>query len=182
MQWACNNIPCECTFNMTYKLGAGDSTVHASVTLDNHRSDQTEYGFYDQEFPAVYVNGFLYRLYTYTGDAPWTNQPMEEINVGFENNFWVPGKVNCTESFAILANDDGFGVGVYNAGADVDAILLGFFGEKGSGGTSDSATGYMAPTGTLSLQWNEVYTYEYVLMMGNIDQIRSKFYTLHQEE
>lgn len=65
MQWACNNVPCECTFNMTYSIK--DSAVYASVTLINHRSDHTEYGAMDQEFPAVYVNGFLYRLFSYTG-------------------------------------------------------------------------------------------------------------------
>jgi len=179
MQWACDNVPCECMFNMTYTLR--DAAVFASVTLINNRQDQTEYPAYDQELPAVYVNGFLYRLLTYRGDAPWTNQPLEEIETGFENNFWVPGSVSTTEHLAIMANADNFGVGIYNAGYG-STMLAGFFGEKGSGGTKDSATGYLAPIAQIALAWNEVFTYEYVLIMGNVNDIRNYVYGLHQGE
>jgi hypothetical protein len=71
---------------MTYTLK--DAAIYASVTLINDRSDHTEYPAFDQELPAVYVNGFLSRLLTYRGSEPWTNQPLEELEAGFENNFW----------------------------------------------------------------------------------------------
>jgi hypothetical protein len=181
MQWACNNVPCECNFVMTYKLQG--SSVLASVTLDNHRSDQgdTEYRAYDQEFPAVYVNGFLYRLLTYTGAQPWTNQPLEELECGFENNFWVPGKMSTTESFSVFANSDDFGVGIYSP-EHGQGMLGGFVGKKGSGGTSDSAAGYLAPVDQLALEADSTVTYDYVLLMGNVDQIRGTVYALHEQQ
>jgi hypothetical protein len=90
----------------------------------------------------------------------------------------VPGAVATTEKFAIMANDDNFGVGVYSA-KHGSTLLAGFYGEKGSGGTKDSATGYLAPVTQLSLAWNEEFTYDYVLVMGNVADIRSYVYGLH---
>ena len=176
VQWACDNIPCECSFNLTYSVR--DSAVHASVTLLNARSDQTEYGARDQELPAVYVNGFLYRLMAYTGDQPWTGQPLEEFQAGFDS-FWVPGRISPTESFVAFAAADDFAVGVYNAAPEVSSFLAGFSGAKGSGGTSDAATGYMAPIAQLALPWDAVYTYNYVLAMGALADVRAYVYQLH---
>jgi hypothetical protein len=80
-----------------------------------------------------------------------------------------------------MANVDNFGVGIYNA-AHGSQMLAGFYGEKGSGGTKDSATGYLAPVTQLALGWNEVFVYEYVLVMGNVEDIRGYVYGLHQQE
>ena len=42
-----------------------------------------------------------------------------------------------------------------------------------SGGTKDSATGYIAPLSNEALAWNASYTYRYALIMGNLPDIRS---------
>lgn len=117
----------------------------------------------------------------YSGDAPWTHAPLQEFDAGFDT-WWVPGHVKATESFLLFASDDNFAVGVYNSGNDVENIIAGFFGEKGSGGENDNPTGYMAPSGQVSLAWNEQYTYEYCLIMGNIDTVRNYVYQLHESE
>jgi len=73
-------------------------------------------------------------------------------------------------------------VGVYNSESDVESIIAGFYGDKGSGGEYDNPTGYMAPTGKIALSWDEQYTYEYCLVMGNIDTVRNYVYKLHESE
>jgi hypothetical protein len=47
MQWACDNIPCECTVDITYTID--NNMVHANITLDNERTDTSDYGTYEQE-------------------------------------------------------------------------------------------------------------------------------------
>jgi hypothetical protein len=42
-----------------------------------------------------------------------------------------------------------------------------------SGGTKDSATGYIAPLSNEALAWDASYTYRYALIMGNLPDIRS---------
>mmetsp|Transcript_38672 Transcript_38672/g.50030 ORF Transcript_38672/g.50030 Transcript_38672/m.50030 type:complete len:254 (+) Transcript_38672:25-786(+) len=68
MQWACDNIPCECTVDISYTLE--DASIKSSVILNNNRSDDSDYGPYSQEAPAVYVNAFLDRLIGYEGSDP----------------------------------------------------------------------------------------------------------------
>ena len=127
MQWACDNVPCDCTFDMRYELPAGTSYVKASVTLHNQRSDTADYGPRDQELPAVYTNGFLYRLLGYMGSEPWTNGALTEYDTGF-SDFWVPGKVLPTEPWMCLASDDDYCLGVYAPGGDIYSFLGGFSG------------------------------------------------------
>ena len=179
-QWACNNIDCECTFELQYVLK--DSMAYGNVTLHNHRADTTNYGRFGQELPAVYVNGFLYRLFAYTGGQPWTNAPLTEYNASF-TNFWVPGHINATEHFLMFAAQQDFAVGVYQSSKDVSGSFLGgFFGKKGSGGSPDGSTGYMAPTGVVEITANMVYSYEYVLLMGTMETVRGLVYSLHNQE
>ena len=179
-QWACDNVDCECTFDLSYSLK--QSMAYGSVTLHNNRSDKTDYGRSSQELPAVYVNGFLYRLFAYTGAQPWTNAPLTEYNASFANKFWVPGFIKPTEQFAMFAASQDFAVGVYQSGKDVDSFIAGFSGKKGSGGPSDGSTGYMAPSGSVDILYNTTYSYEYVLLMGTMETVRALAYSLHKQE
>eukprot|EP01028_Stygiella_incarcerata_P008437 TRINITY_DN3670_c0_g1_i1.p1 TRINITY_DN3670_c0_g1~~TRINITY_DN3670_c0_g1_i1.p1 ORF type:complete len:306 (-),score=56.41 TRINITY_DN3670_c0_g1_i1:73-990(-) len=176
MQWACDNIPCNCEFVHTYTLKS--AMVMGEVVLENHRQDKTKYGARDQELPAVYVNGFLSRLFGYNGTAPWTNGPLQEWSTGFDDGHWIPGALRLSEPWlAFLANNE-WGVGVYNP--NVSSFLGGFAGKHGSGGTSDPQTGYIAPISQWEIEAESVISYNYAIILGYIKDIRGHVYALHQ--
>ena len=76
LQWACDNVACECEFEQRITLGGpADTGARVDATLHNHRSDTTEYSARRQELPAVYTNGPYYRLFTTEGGE------LKEVNV-----------------------------------------------------------------------------------------------------
>ena len=177
-QWACNNVDCECTFNLQYTIE--NNIVYGAVQLNNNRADKTDYGMFSQELPAVYVNGFLYRLFGYAGSAPYTFDALTEWDAGVDGSTPVPGVLGVTECFLMFANADGsFGVGVYNSGKDIIGFDGGFFGDKGTGGSTSYNTGYLSPVGSVDLPKDGPYNYEYALIMGDIDTVRKTVYDLH---
>lgn len=175
IQWACNNVLCDCTVDLEYRLDG--NAVVAKATLNMERSDRTVYGARDQELPAVYTNGPFYRLLGYTGSSPCTGDAnLEEWSAGFDNSLpfpWLPGRVpTITEPVLMLVGEDGFGLGVYSS--KVEHFIAGFSGAKGSGGTKDAPTGYIAPVATKALGFDEVFEYSFALVVGNTPDIRRK--------
>lgn len=175
MQWACDNVLADATVDLFYTLD--DNAVKATATLNMARSDQTTYPARDQEVPAVYTNGPFSRLVGYTGGSPCTGDAtVQEWNAGFDNSKafpWVPGRVNgLTEPVLSLIQENGFGLGVYSSA--MEHFIAGFSGKKGSGGTKDGPTGYIAPVATKSLAYNEKWSYDFALVIGNLADIRAK--------
>jgi hypothetical protein len=169
MQWALNNVPCECTFDTWITLSDAVATVRAR--LNNLRIDRTQYGAYDQELPAVYTNGPWYRLFTYDGLEPFTGAPLRQVqNSGPPWAYW-----QATENWAALIDDSGKGLGVFHPG--VYRFAGGFAGRPGRGGPSDGPTGYISPVGQEILDHNIRYEYEYRLIAGTLQQIRDSVYS-----
>ncbi len=165
MQWALNNVPGECTFETWITLDG--PTARVRNQLVNHRSDHTHYPAQSQELPAVYTIGKLHRLFTYTGDRPFENQPLAQIrNAGPP---WANWKA--TENWAALVNDQGFGLGVIRPG--VYSFIGGFAGKPNTGGAKHFSTGYIAPTRREILDHNIVYEYRYQLVLGSLEEIRA---------
>jgi hypothetical protein len=173
MQWPLNNEPGECTFECWIKLRGNTAEVRSR--LNNHRSDLTQYGACGQELPAVYTNGPFYRLMTYTGDRPFTDGELTQIPAAFPWSVF-----QSTENWAALVNDAGKGVGIWEPG--VTTFVGGFSGETGKGGPKDPPTGYIAPLGVDILDHNIAYEYRYVLIVGSLEEIRSKVYAKHRDE
>ena len=95
LQWACDNIPCNCIFEQYIELNGRRADVTA--ILHNNRDDQTLYDARTQELPAVYTTGILDTLVSYSGSSPWTDDDNLYIdyNTGFDNSAsfpWIPGK------------------------------------------------------------------------------------------
>lgn len=167
MHWPLNNVPGECTFESWVALDG--NKVRVRGRLNNARPDTTWYGAHGQELPAVYTNGVYYRLITYTGDQPFTQAPVERImkktEPGFPWKFW-----DATEHWAALLNEEDWGLGVVMPAST--RFVGGFAGEEGRGGTKDAPTGYIAPLGKEELDHNISYDFAYVLVVGNLQQIR----------
>lgn len=165
LQWALNNVPGECTFETWITLNG--ATAHVRNRLVNHRSDKTQYRAYDQELPALYTIGKLYHLVSYDGDKPYTDAPTRQL----ENNGppWTSWKA--TEHWAALLDNDNWGLGIFHPG--VYTFIGGFHGKPDAGGPTDDPTGYIAPVRQEILDHNITYDYDYVLILGKLETIRS---------
>ncbi len=168
LQWSLNNVPIEAVMESWYTLEG--NSVHTRLRLTNQRTDTTQYPAYDQELPAVYTVGALSKLYSYTGDQPFTNAAVSEITK-------VPPpwtQWNATENWAAYVDTNNFGLGVYLPGGV--RFLGGFYGTAGTGGPNNSQTGYISPIRREILDHNIVYEYEYHLIVGTLSQIRQWVY------
>jgi hypothetical protein len=170
MQWALDNVPGECTFESWISLNGNVATV--SNRLVNLRTDTTQqFPASDQELPAVYTIGKLYRLFSYAGNAPFTGGPATNLPpVGPPT--WI--QWNATESWAALVDNNNWGLGIFHPG--MVWFSGGFSGQTNTGGPADGPTGYMSPIHQEVLDSNIEYTYTYYLILGTLTQIRDWVY------
>ena len=173
MQWALDNVPGDCTFETWITLE--NRTAHVRNRLTNLRSDHLSYPGMNQELPALYTVGKLYRLFTYDGDHPFTGDTLRKV----PHLKLAPGQFpwthfSATENWAALVNDEDWGLGLFHPG--VIPFLGGFSGLENSGGPKDSPTGYLAPGCLEILDHNIVYEYEYVLILDTLKSIRRYVY------
>lgn len=176
MQWPLDNEPGECTFESWIKLE--DNVVKVRSRINNNRTDTTQYSGRGQELPAVYTNGPWYRLFSYTGDKPFTNGKLSRFTKTWTSFKDVDGSPwehwTATENWAALVNDNDWGLGVFKP--DTYSFIGGFFGTPGKGGSKDGPTGYISPIRNEILDHNIGYEYEYVLIVGTLEKIRSYVY------
>ena len=178
MHWPMNNYPGECTFETWIELEGNTAKVRSK--LNNDRPDKTQYPPRSQELPAVYTNGNYYRLFTYDGVRPFTGEAPRRITkvwdtskgVNVEGGPW--DHWYATENWAALVRDDDFGMGVWSPQSF--SYVGGFAGTPGEGGPKDGPTGYFAPTRREILDHNIEYEYEYVIIVGQLDEIRDYVY------
>ena len=62
LQWACDNVPCDCLFEQEIRLNG--AAVEVTLTMHTARADTTPYPAQTQELPAVYVTGDYCHLWT----------------------------------------------------------------------------------------------------------------------
>jgi hypothetical protein len=126
----------------------------------------------------VYPVSALKNLYSYFGDKPFENDALSmPATVNLSSGFW--GRYNnnmVTENWMAYVDDTNWGIGVYNP--DCTNFLAGMFLEPG-GETISNSTSYIAPVKKEILNKNSIYEYEYYLIVGKIDEIRSKIYQIH---
>lgn len=169
MQWALNNVPGECTFESWITLNGNVATV--SNRLVNFRTDTPQqFAARDQELPAVYTIGKLYKLVSYDGNAPFTGGAVTTFPTTPPP--WLYWRA--TESWAALLNTTNWGLGVYYPGAV--QCIGGFSGTINSGGPTSSSTGYMSPIYQEVIDSNIEYTYTYHLILGTLTEIRNWVY------
>lgn len=167
MHWPLNNFPGECTYECWITLK--NNTVQVRSRMLNSRPDKTQYSARGQELPAVYTNGSWWKLMTYLGDKPFTRGELTQTPAAFMWKWFFP-----TENWAALVNNEGWGIGIYEPG--IYTYVAGFAGEPGSGGPKDGNTGYMAPMAEEILDHNIDTSFNYVLILGNLKEIRDYVY------
>jgi len=173
MQWPHKTgVAGECEFECLYTLT--DNVITLEATIVNHRSDTTQYQACSQEMPAVYTNGHWYKLVTYLGDQPFTDQPTTVIVDKSDNKGWPWVHFYTPENWVALLDDKGYGIGVFQP--EVMTFNGGFHpndSHKGFGGEKDVQTGHTAPIGKQILDHNIKWTYTTSLILGTESDIRS---------
>ena len=172
MHWPLNNVPGECTFEVWYRLDGFCVNVTSRINLD--RPDKNQYPARHQELPAVYTNGEWYRGVSYVGKKPFTGDDVTEVVTKDNGLGWPWLAYYNTEGWSALIDDDNYGLGIYIGFTNL--TKLGFFGEKGHGGPEDDQTGYIAPLAREILDYNATYSYDYSLIVGQLDFIRRTAY------
>jgi hypothetical protein len=175
MHWPLKNVPGQCEFECWFRLKG--PTVLATSRLTNHRLDQTQYPARSQELPAVYTNGPWYKLVSYLGSEPFTGAAPTVLVDRDDGKGWPWRTFYSPEHWAALVDKDDCGVGLYMPGAC--AFTGGFAGRKGQGGPKDGPTGHMTPRHMEILDHNIVYTYQYTLIVGSLNEIREYVYQSH---
>ena len=173
MHWPLRNQPGRCTFELWISLK--DNAAHVRSRITNRRDDKTQYPARGQELPAVYTNGPLYRLTSYTGDKPFTGGAVQYIiKKGATQGLFPWKSYNATENWSALLDDNDWGLGIRHDG--VYRVKGGFSGKPGKGGPKDAPTGYIAPIHREILDHNIRYEYSYVLILGTLKEIRRYVY------
>jgi hypothetical protein len=175
MQYALDKVPAECTFECWITLKGSTAEVRSRMVVD--RPDKVQYPARGQELPAVYSIGTLYRLMTYSGGKPFTNDKLVRIEKSEEEKRkggWPWSRWQATENWAALVNDSDWGIGIWEPGCT--SFVGGFAGTPGKGGTNDGPTGYMSPMQNEIIDANIDYEYRYVLIVGTLDEIRRHVY------
>ncbi|MDO8541305.1 MAG: hypothetical protein Q7S40_12775 [Opitutaceae bacterium] len=173
MHWPHSGVPGECTYEWTLRLEG--PTVAVRARLVNGRPDRTQYPAKSQELPAVYTNGVWYRLYSYTGDRPFTGAPVALIPKRTVKPGEFPwNRFNATEHWAALLDANNRGLGIWAPG--IVAFLGGFVGREGTGGPTDGPTGYIAPVRHELLDHDINYDYAFTMIAGSLAEIRDWVY------
>jgi hypothetical protein len=178
MLWDMNNKPAEAVMEQWTVLK--DNVIKVHNKFSSHRTDDI-YGENipsNQELPAVYPISALKNLYSYFGTKPFMGEPITEIVVEhLEDGFWgryEEGKVS--EHWMAFVDDNNWGIGVYTP--ITSNFLAGMYGESG-GESKDNSTSYISPVKIESLKKIDVLEYDYYLIIGNLDKIRSEIYKLN---
>jgi hypothetical protein len=168
-QWACNRTPAEGVLVKRISLVGNAAEVATSLQLD--RPDKSFYGVFSQELPAVYVTGALCELWSYVGDAPYTNDtatqfiappPTDGISLRAPEQ-WI----------AFMLPGTSAGVGLWHPSTTVMAAMRWNSSFNGCvGGPYDDVTGYISGRFNEVLDWNIDYQYNYSLIYGSLNDIR----------
>ncbi|MDR3713100.1 MAG: hypothetical protein P4L51_09825 [Puia sp.] len=176
MLWDMNNQPAEAEMEQWTRLEGNVLKVHNRLTC--HRT-QDPYGdsvVNDQELPAVYPVSALKNLYAYLGNKPFSKDTVSNPEVvNLSSGFWGRYK-NVAEHWMAFVDGQNWGMGIYNPGCT--EFLAGRSGVPDKEAT-DGSTSYIAPVKKAMLLKNTVYEYEYYVIVGSLEEIRSKVYALH---
>ena len=169
MQWPLNNVPGDCTFETWTTLEG--PIIHMRYRCTNQRSDHTQYRPCPQELPAVYTISKLWRLMSYTGDKPFTQDKITHVTNDWRKP-WPWTRFVATERWAALVNDDNWGLGVFKD--DGGEFHGGIHGDGRSDDPKHGSTAYVAPIHMENLDHNIVYEHRTEFVVGQLGDIRKR--------
>jgi hypothetical protein len=160
------------TFEQTITVAPGSATafqVHYRIT---HTGSDTHYNT-GQEFPAVYVNSSYRTFAYYDGTSPWTNGSVTTASAAANPSGYAP------EQSAALVDANNQGLTVFVPG--VYPYWSASWPDQSAGdGPTASATVYMAPMASLTIQPGQVIEGDVYVIPGDAAAARAEVYALHQ--
>ncbi len=149
--WDMNNEQAECDFEMWVRLEKNAVFVQNKISVFRTDNIWVTIGA-DQELPAVYTIGDLYKLYTYQGEYPFSQDGLTEVvqylTPGSSWAYW-----RGTEKWAAHVDETNWGLGIYKA--DSEWFAGGYYGTHG-GGAKDASTGYISPLRNVVMDKNTI--------------------------
>ncbi len=170
MQWPLNNVPGDCVFETWTTLDG--PIIHMRYRCTNQRQDKTQYRPCPQELPAVYTISKLWRLMSYTGDKPFTEDMLTHITNDWHKP-WPWTRFIATEGWAALVDDNDWGLGVFKE--DGGEFHGGIYGDGRSEDPKHNSTAYLAPIHVENFDYNIVYEHRTEFVVGKIGEIRRRF-------
>ncbi|GAB2593909.1 hypothetical protein [Spirosoma areae] len=170
-QFAINNEPGQATIEHWIRLEGNVVKVHARIAL--FRSDKTQYEARQQEFPCMYLNGDYHNMWYYSDRSPYTKGNLTQSRIQPPATT-IFGDVLPTEPWMASTNDNGYGVGLYVPGNY--EWKRGYFGADLGGDENSVVASYVAATNRVILDHNIVHEWDYELIVGHLDGIRSYVY------
>lgn len=171
-QFALNNEDGEATIEHWIRLEGNVVKVHARVVL--FRNDKTQYEARQQEMPCVYLNGEYHNMWYYKGNDPFTNASADVIRPVPPKERVPFGDVYPTEPWMASTNVNQYGVGLYVPN-NYD-WKKGYFGSDLDGDEYSQVASYIAATNFVLLDHNVVHEWDYALIVGHLNEIRSYVY------
>ncbi len=170
MQWPLENVPGECTFETWTTLEG--PVIHMRYRCTNRRADKTVYRPCSQELPAVYTISTLWRLISYTGDRPFTEDKLTHVQNDWRKP-WPWTRFVGTERWAALVNEQDWGLGVFKD--DGGEFHGGIHGDARSADPKHGSTVYVAPIHAENFDHNIVYEHRTEYVVGKLADIRKRF-------
>ena len=169
MQWPLADEPGDCTFESWTTLEG--SSVHMRFRVSMQREDRTQYPARTQELPAVYAISALHRVMSYTGEHPFSGDALAELHNDWTRPWpwtaWV-----ATEGWSAMVGDDDWGIGVFRE--EGCRFNGGLYREAGSRDAHGGPTTYLAPVEQETLDHDLVYQHACTLVVGTLQEIRSR--------
>ena len=179
MLWDMNDHEAEAIMEQWTSIDG--NVVHVRNKLTCNRTD-TIYGegiATQQEIPAVYPISKLKKLYVYIGEEPFTGAELTTpAIVRLQDNMCWGSYPSVPEKWMAFVDDNLWGLGVYTPSAE--SFWAGRYGGP-DGEASSISTSYIAPVCTTALAKSSVMEYDYYLIVGDLDAIRSTVYNLNKQ-
>lgn len=137
----------------------------------------------DQELPAVYTVNCFDTFVWYDGGKPWTGDALSTItdwsNVDPNTNkasHYIQLKEPNTETwFAMINGQAQYGLGIYVPNVDRVLTMRYLSGQKGSSDAKGNPCSYISPLNRIAFKSFEPIEYSYLLVAGNLEEIREVF-------
>lgn len=137
----------------------------------------------DQELPAVYTVNCFDTFVWYDGGKPWTGDALSTItdwsNVDPNTNkssHYIQLKEPNTETwFAMINGEAQYGLGIYVPNVDRVLTMRYLSGQRGSSDAKGNPCSYISPLNRIAIKSFEPIEYSYLLVAGNLEEIREVF-------
>jgi len=149
--------------------------AHIHYIFRNNGEEATDHAYSSQEMPAVFIDYNYAHMKYYKGNKPWTNDELEDVIPGWPNE-----SHNRTEEWSAYVNNDNYGIGVYTPGTFNTTAYR--YGSGASTGEQGSDCSYFAPLRQFAIYKGDVIEYDVYVTIGTIDDIRARFYEIHNRK